>query len=46
MNKMVGQIVYMLCNRDQCVSYIRIMRHNFACCALGRDDRQVGGKMV
>ena len=46
MAKMVGQIVYMLSNWDQCVSYVRIVRHNFAYSPLGRDDRQVTGKMI
>src|SRR5271170_6540059 len=46
MAKMVGQIVYMLSTRDQCVSHVRIVRHNFACSTLGRDDRQVTGKMI
>ena len=36
MAKMVGQIVYMLSNRDERVSYIRIVRYNFAYRRVGR----------
>ena len=35
MAKLLGQIEYMLSNRDQRVSYVRIVRYNFAYSAFG-----------